>query len=620
MANYLNNVEAEWFRHRLTYAIVAILFIFCLLMTRLFYLQIISGNKYRQLSANNSIRLQTIYAPRGLIFDRNGEMLVDNRPSFDLSIIPKDAKPVDKTITKLAAYTHVVDTEWEKELNPRKGLATYQPVVLKRDIGRDMLAAIEVNRFDLPGVEVTVNPVRHYLNTQSSAHLIGYMGEINANELKKEEYAEKKQGDYIGKFGVERSFENLLSGRCGGRQVEVNSSGQVVKILKTVPAKPGHNIYLTIDERLQQKIGMLMAGKSGAVVAIDPNDGQVLALASTPAFDQNAFVAGLTQTYWQSLISNPQHPMTHKAIQGEYPPGSTYKIVTAMAGLEEKIIDGNTAFFCPGHYRLGNRVFRCWRRVGHGKVTLLKALAESCDVYFYQVGQKLGVDRLAWYAKACGLGAKTGIRLDHEGDGLIPTAAWKKRKTGISWQKGETLSIAIGQGFDLVTPLQMAVFTAAIANGGDLYRPLILKEVVTAEGKVVRRFQKQLLGKLPVSKRNLDLIRQGLWEVVNGKRGTARIAKLKDVEISGKTGTAQVFTRKTNDSLKEEDIASHLKSHAWFIAYAPLKNPKIAVTVLVEHGEHGSSGASPIAKELIALYLGVDIPPENINTETLLSR
>ena len=603
MANYLNKIEIEWFKRRLTYILVAIIAVFCLLVVRLFYLQILNGNKYRQLSANNCIRLQTIDAPRGLIFDRHGEMLVDNRPSFDLSIIPKDADPVDKTIAKLAAYIRVPETQLVEKLGAKKGLSAYKPVVLKRDIGRDMLAAIEVNRFDLPGVMVDVNPTRHYINTQSAAHLIGYMGEINSNELKKEEFAGKKQGDQIGKFGVERSFEHILSGQRGGRQVEVDSSGRTVQVLNAVSAKPGRNIYLTIDKGLQQKAESLMTGKAGAVVAMDPNNGQILALVSSPAFDQNAFAAGLTQKYWRSLISNPLHPMTHKAIQGEYPPGSTYKIVTAMAGLEEGVIDANTVFFCPGQYRLGNRVFRCWKRSGHGKVSVEKALAESCDVYFYQVGQRLGVDRLAWYAKACGLGARTGIRLGHEGDGLIPTAEWKKRKTGVRWQGGETLSIAIGQGFNLATPLQMAVLTSAVANGGYLYRPLIVKEALTAEGELVSRVEKQLVGKLPVSNRNLDLIQRGLWQVVNGKRGTARIAKLKDIEISGKTGTAQVFSRKTNESMKEEHMAYHLKSHAWFVAYAPAGNPQIAISVLVEHGEHGSSGASPIARDVIATYL-----------------
>ena len=602
MPTFLNNVEMDWVKQRLTYVFFTLLVVFFLLFARLYYLQIVSGNKYSELSANNCIRLQTIDAPRGLIFDRHGQMLVDNRPSFDLAVIPKDATPVTRTIVKLADYTGVPANQWMDRYSSKKG-SGYQPRVLKRDIGRDMLAAIEVNRFDLPGVVVDVNPVRHYIHAESGAHILGYMGEISPAELKKEIYSERKQGEYIGKFGVEKSFEHILSGKNGGRQVEVNSSGRVVQVLDIVPAEPGNNIYLTIDQELQEITETLMVGKSGAVIALDPNNGQILALVSSPAFDQNAFVGGLTKKYWQSLINNPMHPLTHKAIQGEYPPGSTYKIVTAMAGLEERVIDANTTVFCPGQYRLGNRVFRCWKRGGHGKVNLEKAIAESCDVYFYQVGQKLGVDRLAWYAKAGGLGAKTGVNLSHEGEGLIPTAAWKKKKTGVSWQKGETLSIAIGQGFNLTTPLQMAVLTSAIANGGSLYRPVILKEVVTADGKVVNRFKKQLAGKLPIGKYNLKLIRRGLWEVVNGKRGTARMARLKEVEISGKTGTAQVFSRKANESMKEEDMAYHLKSHAWFVAYAPTEKPTIAVAVLVEHGEHGSSGASPIAREVIAMYL-----------------
>ncbi len=616
MKNYLNNVNMDWFKKRFTIVMAFIFASICLLIIRLFYLQVVGGEKYLKLSANNCIRLQKIDAPRGLIFDRNGELLVDNRPSFDVSIIPNDAKPIDATLAKLAAYTHIPESELEEKLKKKKSFSVYQPVLLKPDVGRDMLAAIEVNWFDLPGVVVEVNPIRHYINAQMAAHLIGYMGEINSKELKSGVFPKKKRGDYIGKLGVERSFEDILSGREGGRQIEVNSSGRVVHVLKTVPAEPGHNIYLTIDKRLQQQAEALIADKSGAIVAMDPNNGQILAIASSPAFDQNAFVGGLSRKEWQTLIADPRHPMAHKAIQGEYPPGSIYKIVTAMAGLEEGIIDNNTVFFCPGHYRLGNRVFRCWKRGGHGKVTLEKAISESCDVYFYQVGQKLGVDRLAWYAKACGLGALTGIRLAHENDGLIPTAAWKKRKTGVSWQGGETLSMAIGQGYNLVTPLQMAVLTSAIANGGSRYRPIILNKEVTAEGENVKRFEKQCLGKLPVSKANIALIRRGLWEVVNGKRGTARIARLKDVEVSGKTGTAQVFSRRSNESIKEEDVAYHLKSHAWFVAYAPSDNPKITVVVLIEHGEHGSSGAAPIARDVIQAFLSRE---DSSNMERIVS-
>jgi penicillin-binding protein 2 len=295
--------------------------------------------------------------------------------------------------------------------------------------------------------------------------------------------------------------------------------------------------------------------------------------------------------------------MSNRAIQGEYPPGSTYKVITALAGLQEGVIDDHSVLYCPGYYRFGNRVYRCWKKGGHGEVNILKAVEESCDVFFYQVGQQLGVDRLAWYAKAFGLGSHTGIHLDHEASGLIPTAAWKKGRTGVPWQKGETLSIAIGQGFNLATPIQMAVLAAAVANGGDRYQPQILDNIKTVDGKLLQENKPKLIGKLPVSPANLALVKLGLWKVVNGENGTARGSRLADIDISGKTGTSQVISRKDSGSMAEEDMPAHLRSHAWFIAYAPSDKPTIAVAVVIEHGEHGSGAAAPIAKEMIKTFL-----------------
>jgi penicillin-binding protein 2 len=317
----------------------------------------------------------------------------------------------------------------------------------------------------------------------------------------------------------------------------------------------------------------------------------------------------MSHEQWDSLISNPFRPMENKAINAEYPPASVYKIVTAMAGLEEGIIDANTSFHCPGYYKCGNRIFRCWKKRGHDKVNVVKALAESCDVFFYQVGQKLGVDRLAWYAKICGLGSATGVDLDHEAKGLIPTAAWKKRRTDIKWQLGETLSVAIGQGYNLTTPLQIMILISEIANGGIRYKPLILRKVETAEGEIVNENNRKATGKLSVSKRTLEIVRKGLWEAVNKRKGTAWIAHVDDVDISGKTGTAQLVSRTDSDdspSIDKADTLNHLKPHAWFAAYAPSKAPQIAVVVIVEHGEHGSTAAAPIARELITTYLSVD--------------
>ncbi|MBW1835462.1 MAG: penicillin-binding protein 2 [Deltaproteobacteria bacterium] len=603
MESYYKTVDSEWYKQRLNGAIFCVLAAFAVLTVRLFYLQVIEGEEFRRLSENNCIRLYSLDPPRGLIFDSDNELLVDNRPSFDLSIILKDAKPVDQTIKKLAEYINVSVEEIKERIPKKRGLLSYKPIQLRQDIGRNTLAAIEVHKFDLPGIIVNVRPLRHYIHRGTAAHVLGYLGEINASELRSGSYSECRQGDYIGKFGIEKTYEKFLRGKRGGRQVEVNASGQIVRVLKTVDATPGHNILLTIDLDLQKKAEDMLKGKAGAVVAMEPSTGKILILASSPSFNQNAFVNGLTQKEWNALISNPMKPMINKALQAEYPPASTYKIITALAGLEEGVIDEETTMYCPGHYKYGNRIYRCWKKGGHGTVNVVGALAESCDVFFYQVGQKLGVDRLAWYANACGLGSVTGIRLENEEAGLIPTAEWKRKRFGVPWQGGETLSIAIGQGYNLATPLQMAVLTSAIATDGMIMEPLILESIETVEGENIKKWKVRMVGRLPVSEKTLEIVKRGLWEVVNTREGTASLVHLKKIGISGKTGTAQVVSRREDDVENDNDIPDALKPHAWFVAYAPSDNPEIALAVFVEHGEHGSSTCGPIARELIKAYL-----------------
>ena len=603
MSKYLKTVDSEWFRQRLIVVMLCVSMAALVLIMRLVYLQIIKGQEYRRMSLNNSIRLQSIDAPRGVIFDRHGDLLVDNRPSFDLYISLKDARPVDETLGRLAMHASLVKEELADRVAGVRGAATYRPQLLKRDIGRNALAVVASHGYDLPGIDLQIQQLRNYIHSGLAAHLLGYIGEINTKELKQEIYADNRAGDLVGKFGIEKSLESYLHGERGGRQVEVNANGQVVRVLQTVPARNGYNVYLTIDSRLQQRAEELLQDKSGAVIAMDPNSGEVLALASSPAFDQNDFITGLSTEKWRALIENPDRPLNNKAIQGEYPPASTYKIINALAGLQEGVINEHDIFFCPGYYRFGNRSYRCWRRGGHGPVNLNKALAESCDVYFYQVGERVGIDRLAWYAKAAGLGSHTGIELDHESKGLVPTAAWKKKRFGIPWQPGETLSVAIGQGFNLVTPLQMAVFTAAVANGGLRYRPTLVKQVVSGNGEEILGNTPQVAGRLPVSPANLALVKKGLWEVVQGERGTARIARLKGIDISGKTGTAQVVNREKIEESEEGATARKYLDHAWFVAYAPSENPQLAIAVIIEHGEHGSSAAAPVARELIKTYL-----------------
>jgi penicillin-binding protein 2 len=600
---YLKTADAEWYRQRVTGVMICVLAAFAVLLMRLVYLQVIKGQEYRLLSLNNRIRLQSIDPPRGLIYDRNGNVLVENRPSFDVSITLKDAGKVETTVNKVSEHLRVPHEELMLRLKTSKGISAYKPIMLKQDIGRNALASIEALKYDLPGITVDVKLRRHYLNVRDAAHLIGCLSEISPDELAGNKYPGRRRGDFIGKFGAEKAYENYLRGTRGGRQVEVNANGQVVRVLKTVAAKPGQNIYLTIDHALQEKAEELLRGVAGAAVAMEPGSGRILALASSPAFDQNYFAIGMSHEQWDLLISNPFRPMENKAIQGEYPPGSTYKIITALAGLEEGVIDENTQVFCPGFYRFGNRTYRCWKKGGHGQVKIIKAITESCDVYFYKVGELLGVDRLAWYATASGLGTPTGINLDKEAKGLIPTAAWKKRRTGVPWQKGETLSVAIGQGFNLATPLQMVGMTAAIANGGTRYKPTILEAIKTSDGRILYQSEPQVIGKVPVSESSLEMVKTGLWAVVNSDHGTARGSRLADFEISGKTGTSQVVSRKKDDTRPEDERPAHLRPHAWFVAYAPSENPVIAVAVLIEHGEHGSGAAAPVARELIKTYL-----------------
>jgi len=584
-------------------AIYAIMVVFVILFARLFYLQLIEGPEFRRLSENNCIRLQSISPPRGLIFDCNGELLVDNRPAFDLYITLKDAAPIKQTIENLSRYTGVSTEILTSKISAAKRTPSYKPILLLQDFGRDVLAAVEVHRYNLPGVTVNIQPRRHYIHRKYAAHLLGYLSEINSEELSSGKYKDCKSGDYIGKFGVEKVFENYLRGEHGGRQVEVNVAGQVIRVLQTVEAKPGCNIYLTIDHQLQEKTETLLNGKAGAAIAMNPANGEILAMVSSPSFDQNDFVNGLSHEAWNALISNPRRPMINKAIQGEYPPASTYKIITAMAALEEGIIDKTTTLYCSGRYKCGDRVFRDWKEQGHGTLNIVDALAQSCDIFFYQIGQKLGVDRLAWYARACGLGDLTGIILDHENRGLVPTAAWKKRRTGVAWQAGETLSVAIGQGYNLVTPLQMLVSISAVANDGNRYRPLIFRKIETQEGELVLHGNSKKVGVLPASGHTLDIIAEGLFKVVNHKNGTGFNARITGIKMSGKTGTAQVVGRVGDEIAGEREFPYHLKPHAWFAAYAPSDDPTIAVVVFVEHGEHGSSVAAPIASEMIKTYL-----------------
>lgn len=604
-----NNPDRDWIKQRFIGASLCIVLVFSVLLLRLVYLQMIRGEEYRRLSMTNCVRLKSIKSSRGLIYDRNHNLLVDNRPAFDLIIVLEDAEPLKETLERLAELTGDSYEALTATIEKAGREAFYKPVILKRDITRDLLAVVEAHQFDLPGIHIDIEPSRNYIHKKTAAHLIGYLGEINKEELASGKFLNVRSGDSIGRYGVEKSFEADLQGKRGGHQVEVDVNGRVIKILKTVEPVSGKDLVLTMDLALQQKAESLLRENDGAVVALDPSNGDVLVMASSPSFDQNDFIGGISSKKWQVLRDDPGRPMNNKAIQAEYPPASTYKIITALAGLEEKVIDRNSTFFCPGFYKFGNRRYHCWSKYGHGTINVVDAIAQSCDVFFYQTGEKLGVDALAKYAQGSGLGRLTGIRLAHERPGLIPTSAWKKQRFKEPWQAGETLSISIGQGFNLVTPLQMAVFISAVGNNGTLYRPRLVKSVRDAKGQVIREIEPEITGGLPASKENLAIVRQGLLEVVHGNRGTARQIRLPGVQIAGKTGTAQVFSRKVGEKFDNKKLKRTLQDHAWFVCYAPSQDPKIAIAVIIEHGEHGSSAAAPVAKELIHAYLGVPEVP-----------
>jgi penicillin-binding protein 2 len=398
----------------------------------------------------------------------------------------------------------------------------------------------------------------------------------------------------VGKCGVELGYNGVLTGQRGVRQVEVDAHGRELRLLQNTPSSPGANIYLTIDWRLQAKAEEVLKGKVGALVAMDPQTGKILAMASSPTYDQNMFSRTVSPQYWKELISNKDHPLENRVTKGQYPPGSTFKIVMSVAGLEEGVITPSTSFTCRGAMRLGNHDFHCWASRGHGSVSLYRALAQSCDVYYYNVGLRLGVDRIANWAKRFGLGAPTGLVLDSEKPGLIPSIEWKKARFHKPWHEGETPSVAIGQGYDLATPLQMVRVAGALSNGGIIYVPTLVDKIVNPDGEVAYQFQPNIASRLDASAKNLEAVREACWGVVH--EGTGKAARLYFVEVGGKTGTSQVV------SLGKEAKGKKLKKledHAWFVAFAPVENSQIAVAVIIEHGGHGGSAAAPAAREVM---------------------
>lgn len=593
---------------------IAITFLVVMLLGyvfRLWYLQLLHGARYRYYSENNRIRLEEIPAPRGVVFDRNGAVLVENRPAFHLMIIREDVPDIDETMETLADLCGVDAAQFYDILEANESLPGFVPVRLAADLDRDSLARIEAQLLRLPGVVIQVEPKREYKWNGVAAHLMGYMSEISEPELKSDSYQGYMRGEAVGKVGVEKAYEKYLHGKRGGRQVEVDAVGRRLRLLDEVSPVAGRNLWLTIDIELQKVAEGCLKDRSGAIVALDPQSGAILAMATSPSFDQERFVRGFTAQEWKAMTEDPSHPLLNRAFGAAYPPGSIYKPLVALAALQEDIIKPNVKITCPGHYNFAGRDYRCWRERGHGPMDLHQAIVQSCDVYFYTLGMRLGVDRIAKYAKLMGLGGKTEIGLDREHPGLIPTSLWKKNATGVPWQKGETLSISIGQGFDLTTPLQMAVAYGAIANGGKVWQPYVVRRIEGERPDEVKEVTGKLRWQATVSQNALEAVKSGLLGVVEEARGTAHAIKHKSIQIAGKTGTAQVVKLAEGVNRKSAAAAAKHKDkdHAWFVGYAPAQDPKIVVAALVEHGEHGSSTAAPLVRQVIADYLEREATP-----------
>ncbi len=602
---HLTNYDSKTFRKKILAFTWFVLCCFILLVARMWYLQVFRGDELRQRSENNRIRMQEIKPLRGLILDARGRMLVDNEPSFDISIIPEIAKNTQEVLNRLNDLCDWKEDKIFSEKKPFKAGKAFMPVKIAMNVGRDKLAVVETNSLDLPGVVVDVVPVREYIYGEAMAHMLGYVGGIASFELGISAFASYRANDIVGKYGIEKYLDGTLKGRSGGEQVEVDASGRRLGVMGRLDPVPGYNAVLNIDSDLQNLCWDAFQERAGAIIVMDPRSGAVISMVSKPSFDPNLFNRGISEENWKLLTINPLCPLQNRAISSQYPPGSTYKLIVAAAALQEGLITKNTKLLCDGTYQMGDRTFRCWKKGGHGTVDLQRAIVESCDVYFYHLGEMLGVDKLQEYAEKFGFGSVTGISLPAEKGGLVPSKDWKLKKYRESWRKGETTSLSIGQGFVLVTPLQLVRAYCSIANGGILYKPRLVKSIETSEGQTVEAFPPEKEGIIPLSKENIDILKYALWGAVNEPNGTGGALRRKEKDVCGKTGTAQVISM--GDS--EEDIAPEIpyrfRDHSLFVCFAPYEAPEVAVVVVVEHGGHGGSVAAPIARKIVDGYFSL---------------
>jgi penicillin-binding protein 2 len=582
-----------WFKNdhklpqeRLAIASYVIVGVIALLLLGFWKLQVSDSDRYAQLAERNRIRTIPIIAPRGRMLDREGRVLVDNYPSFSVLLLRDSPQQVERNLSQIAEGLELSIDDLRQQLDAAKNFPKFQAIVIKPEASQADIAFIESHRADIPVLEMVMVHRRRYMKDGFMAHLSGYVGEVSAEQVDAGD-GRYRPGDLVGKSGLERQYNEILQGTDGQRRVIVNSVGKEMGRLEEVEAVAGKPIQLTIDYDLQVVAEQSLAGKQGAIVALDPRTGEVLAMASQPSPDPNLFAVRVPREEWKRLNEDSDKPLLNRAIQAQLAPGSVFKIIMATAMLESKAIPEEFTVFCPGSAEFYGRTFHCWNKKGHGTVNLHQAVVHSCDVFFYNVGKRLGIDRIAYYAYKLGLGHKTGIDLPGEESGLMPSEEWKQRVFHQKWYPGETISVAVGQGAVVATPLQLARMVGGVAMGGVFKQPHLLKD---AKQVGEERF--------PISEDTVEKVTQALFGVVN-EGGTAAGVKLPGIELSGKTGSAQVISA---EGLAKAGRRRELKDNAWFVGYAPRRNPEIVVAVLVQGGEHGASAAAPLARDIVKAY------------------
>ena len=610
--------ETQIFNQRVLIAGLIMFFLLILLLSRLIFLQISNQEHYATLSDNNRVSIRPIPPTRGLIFDRNGVLLAQNLPSFTLEIIPEHVDDLNKTLDSLSQLISITKEDIKRFHKARRKKRRFDGVPLRFRLNDDEVAKISVQQNHLPGVTIKAQLSRHYPQGKLASHAVGYVSRINENELRKLNASNYSATTHIGKVGIERAYEDILHGEVGFQHVETNAQGRVLRVLdRTLPVS-GKNLHLNIDSKVQAAAEQALAENNGALVAIDPRNGAVLAMASMPIYDPNLFVHGISSVKYKALSTSPERPLFNRALRGQYPPGSTIKPFIGLAGLELKELQSRHEIDCPGYYMLKNddRRYRDWKKEGHKHTDLNKAITESCDVFFYDLALTLGIDNMSSYLAHFGLGKKTGIDLRGELSGLNPSREWKRRNRNLPWFPGETLITGIGQGFMLTTPLQLANATAAISMLGKRFKPQVVLGIQDEQnGPIDKKIAKPLTPAPINDEKNWLTVLAAMKNVVHGLHGTARGIKYNlKYTIAGKTGTAQVFGIAQDAEYKKEEIAKKLQDHALFVGYAPADNPRIAVALIVENGGSGGSVAAPIARKVMDQYL-LNLPEEKMPTK-----